>query len=329
MNKNVILTFDYEVFLGQETGTIENCVIKPTQLILEILQRNNATAIFFVDTTWLLFLQDNFPSDFQIISKQLRAIIKSGSSIELHLHPQWKSASRIGEKIVFKSFNNYKLHSLSQEEILDLFRKSTELLESITLQKVRCFRAGGFCIEPFSQIKVAFQTCGLKFDFSVVPGSYLIEGDVYDYDFSKVPKLPFYYFQDEASKPEINGSFVEIPISTYNNNPIYRFVNKITLISNNDKIFGDGKSIQEKSSFFIRSLYRRLQFSTGGLSIDKTSNMFFKYLLKIHFRREDLIIIVSHPKALSEIALRNLSYVTKHYNTLNSRDLDKYLTSKF
>jgi hypothetical protein len=56
MKKNSIITFYYEVFLGHKTGTIETCVIKPTQLILEILHGNNAKAIFFVDATWLLFL---------------------------------------------------------------------------------------------------------------------------------------------------------------------------------------------------------------------------------------------------------------------------------
>jgi hypothetical protein len=327
MKKNAIITFDYEVFLGLQTGTIENCVIEPTRLILEILQQNNAKAIFFVDTTWLLFLQENFSGDFQIISQQLRDIIKSGSSIELHLHPQWKDAYRIGDNIAFRSFNHYSLHSLSQAEILELFRKSIELLKNITNQKVSCFRAGGWCIEPFSQVKIAFQTCGIKFDFSVVPGAYLKEGQVYDYDFSKVPRFPFYYFQNEAIKPEANGSFVEVPISTYNNNPIYRFVNIIILKFNNDKIFGDGKGIQEKSFFFFRSLFRRLQFSTVGLSIDRISNLFFKYLIKTHFRKSQLLVIVSHPKALSNIALRNLSYITKHFNTISSLDLDKFLAS--
>ena len=61
--KRAIITFDYEVFLGRETGTVENCVLKPTEEILKILRANNAKAVFFVDTTWLIFLKDNFPDD--------------------------------------------------------------------------------------------------------------------------------------------------------------------------------------------------------------------------------------------------------------------------
>src|SRR5450759_2134055 len=108
--KNAIITFDYEVFLGRHTGTIENCVIRPTRLILDILKLNNARAIFFVDATWLLFLKENFNEHFQRIETQLKEIISSGSSVELHLHPQWLQAFKTGDRVVFNSFDNYALH---------------------------------------------------------------------------------------------------------------------------------------------------------------------------------------------------------------------------
>lgn len=327
MKKNAIITFDYEVFLGQETGTIKNCVIGPTQRIIEVLKQNNAKAIFFVDATWLLFLKENFPADFQQVLEQLKDIIKTGSSVELHLHPQWIQAFRTGDKIAFKSFDNYKLHSLSKEEILDLFRKSTELLEAITLQKVRCFRAGGFCIEPFSQIKNAFETFGIKYDFSIVPGMLLTGGNEYDFDFSDTPNLPYYHFQNDVKIPDPEGLFVEIPLSTYQNNPIYRLTNKLVLRLKKDIIFGDGKGIQEKSYYFLRSLSRRLSFSKAFLTIDKTYSVFFKYLLMAHFRKYGFLVIISHPKLVSKQALANLSYITKHFKTLNSIDLDKYLAT--
>ena len=108
----MILTFDYEVFLGHQTGTIDNCVLKPTRQILEVLKQNNAKAIFFVDATWLLFLKENIPADLRLVEEQLLDIIKTGSTVELHLHPQWINAYIIGDKIEFKSlflFNFRKL----------------------------------------------------------------------------------------------------------------------------------------------------------------------------------------------------------------------------
>lgn len=327
MKKNAIITFDYEVFLGQQTGTIENCVIKPTRSILEILKKNNAKAIFFADATWLLFLKENFEFDFEIVSEQLKTIIKSGSSVELHLHPQWIDADSIGDNIVFKSFNHYSLHSLTHLEILALFKESIELLESITNQNITCFRAGGFCIEPFSQIKNAFETFEIKYDFSVAPGMRLKEGNEYDFNFFDAPNLQYYHFENDTRNPEPNGRFVELPLSVYQNNPIYRLTNKLQIRLKKDRIFGDGKGIQEKSYYFLRSLSRRLDFSKTFLTIDKTYTVFFKYLLMTHFRRFGLLVIISHPKMVSKQALVNLSYITKKFNTLNSNDLEKYLAT--
>lgn len=322
MKKDVIITFDYEVFLGSQTGSIENSVIKPTQHVLEILKKNNAKAIFFVDATWLLFLRENFPLDFNLVSEQLKSIIKVGSSVELHLHPQWLDALKNGSLIEFKSFDNFRLHSLGETEILDLFRKSIELLESITSRKIQCFRAGGFCIEPFTQIKSAFELFEIKYDFSVAPGMLLTGGNVYDFDFSGAPILTKYHFQNNVNIIDSFGQFIEIPLSTYQNNPIYRLANKLQLMLKKDKIFGDGKGIQQKTYYFFKSLSRRFRFSKALLTMDKTSNAYFKYLIKYHFNKTDLLVIISHPKTLSRQALLNLEYVSRKFNTLNSLDLD-------
>ena len=296
--------------------------------ILEVLKQNNAKAIFFVDATWLLFLKENSPDDLQIVAKQLLEIIKSGSTIELHLHPQWINAYKIGDKIAFKSFKHYRLHSLSQEDILILFRKSIELLESITLQKVQCFRAGGYCIEPFTKIKSSFETFGIKYDFSVVPGVYIRGGNVFDFDFSNAPKLSCYPFKNEVNIPDSDGLFVEIPVSTYQNNPLYRLLNKLLLKINKDRIFGDGNSIEKRSYLFLSLLSRGLSFPKASITLDNRSTFIFKFLIKYHFKKSNLLVIISHPKTFSEQALLNLSYIIKKYNTLNSLDLDKSISSK-
>ena len=327
-NKLAVLTFDYEVFLGRQTGTIENCVIRPTKLILDILKVNNAKAIFFVDATWLLFLKENFNDHFHRIEMQLKEIISSGSSVQLHLHPQWLQAFKTGDDVAFKSYDNYKLHSLTREEINDLFRKSIDLLESITEEKIISFRAGGFCIEPFSQIKEAFENFKIKYDFSVVPGLYLRAGKVYDFDFSKAPELPFYSFQNNTTVIENKGSFIEVPLSTYKNNPVYRIVNKLMLIFKKDSRYGDGSGLQEKSYFSYKTIKGWLQFTKGMLSLDKTINLFFKFLLKIHFSKSGLLVFISHPKTLSPQGLENLKIVVKNYKTLNLDDLDKFISTK-
>ncbi len=327
MIKNAIITFDYELFLGKQTGTIKNCVIKPTQLVLEVLRQNHARAIFFVDATWLLFIKKNSPDDLKLVSEQLKEIIRIGSSVELHIHPQWINAYVKENSIGFESYANYKLHSFRKEDIFDLFKASIELLESITREKIRCFRAGGFCIEPFDQIKPVFEMFEIKYDFSIVPGLYLKSGNPYDFDFSDAPKLLYYSFQNDVKVPEPLGNFIEVPISTYNNNPLYRFSNSVLLLLKKDRIVGDGKGIQQELSFFSRLISKRLGFSKGTLTLDQTSTCIFSYLLSTHFRKTPLLVIISHPKMISNQALLNLSYVTKLCNTLNSKSLDGSLNT--
>jgi hypothetical protein len=325
MKKNLIITFDYELFLGKKSGTIANSVIKPTQFILEVLQRNNGKAIFFVDATWLLFLRKNSPSDLKTVAKQIKDIISQGSSVELHLHPQWINAYIKQDSIGFEPDFKYKLHSFKQEEIIDIFKTSIDLLESITLQKILCFRAGGFCIEPFQKIKQSFEIFKIKYDFSLVPGVYLRSGKIYDYDFTDAPNLPYYSFQESAMVPDIQGDFIELPLSTYNNNAFYRLFNNVLLRLKKDKIYGDGKGIQQELSFLSRLLSKRLGFSRTFLTFDQMSSVLFKYILNNHFRNTPMIVILSHPKTLSDESLLNLAYVSRSYNTMNTKDLTHFL----
>ena len=40
--KKIILTIDYEVFLGKETGSVKDCMIEPTKRLASILEKNGS-----------------------------------------------------------------------------------------------------------------------------------------------------------------------------------------------------------------------------------------------------------------------------------------------
>ena len=47
--KNILLTFDYELFLGHISGSVNDCLILPTNKILSILSDQNIKhSMFFV-----------------------------------------------------------------------------------------------------------------------------------------------------------------------------------------------------------------------------------------------------------------------------------------
>ncbi|MGC3833446.1 hypothetical protein ACPSKX_03745 [Moritella viscosa] len=49
----LILSLDYELFFGDNTGSIENCMINPTQLLLQLLNKYNCKVSLFVDAGFL------------------------------------------------------------------------------------------------------------------------------------------------------------------------------------------------------------------------------------------------------------------------------------
>ncbi len=319
LRRKAILTFDYEVFMGRKTGSVVNCVIRPTEKVLEILRANDAKGIFFVDATWLLFMHENQPDDFRLVERQLKEIVAAGSSVELHLHPQWLDAIMKDGAPFFESYENYSLHTLTSDRITTLFSTSIKLIEGITGQKVTGFRAGGWCIEPFSNMHNAFVSSDLLYDSSVLPGMRLIEGESYDFDFYNAPSKLYYRFEESPIKSEDEGRFAELPVSTYRNNAIYRIINKICLKLKSDRIYGDGISNKEKSAGkTIKTLF---SFNRGMLTIDRTCNILFRYLLKTHFRKRPLLVVVSHPKLESDEAMRNLNVIASEFETLNSDDI--------
>ena len=137
--------------------------------------------------------------------------------------------------------------------------------------------------------------------------------------------MPFYRFNEDVLNPDPDGRYYEFPVATFKYNPVYRLVNKMLLKLKRDEIFGDGTGLKEKKYFTPVTLFRYLKFSKATMTLDKTNNLFFKYLLKIHFKKSQLLVIISHPKTFSGQALKNLSYLVKKYITLNSEDLDNYI----
>ena len=49
----IFLTYDYELFFGEPTGSVEKCIIEPTNLLREIAKRTGIKMIFFIDVGYL------------------------------------------------------------------------------------------------------------------------------------------------------------------------------------------------------------------------------------------------------------------------------------
>lgn len=50
---NIFFTFDYELFLGNLSGSPERCVIRPTEALMRIAATHGVRFVFFVDSGYL------------------------------------------------------------------------------------------------------------------------------------------------------------------------------------------------------------------------------------------------------------------------------------
>jgi len=317
----VILTFDYELFLGKRSGTAIKSIIEPTYKIIELLEKYSAKAIFFVDVTYLMALRKYDHKDLEPIVKQLKKLISIGSTIELHLHPQWLDAKPIEEEWEFVSFDRYRLHSLKESEIEKLFSDGVEFLENITDTKVIAFRAGGWSITPFKVLKNSFLKNGIKLDMSVLDGFYEKALPMHYYDFLNTPSKEYYKFEDEVTIEDSSGSFLEVPVTTYYMNGYDLLINVFIRKINKDNIFGDGKGL-DSANVQQNIIKRVFEKNLRKATIEGQSFYFFKKSLK-QIKNRELLSYVMHPKTLNKTALKNMEYLLQKYETLNSADIIK------
>ena len=98
MKKNLLLTFDYELFLGPRSGQPIESIIEPTERIRKVINPKGIKAIFFVDTTYLITLEkfsnqhNACAADLKIVSDQIKQLISDGHYIFPHIHPHWLDA---------------------------------------------------------------------------------------------------------------------------------------------------------------------------------------------------------------------------------------------
>jgi len=321
-HKKILLTFDYELFLGQRSGTVQKCLIKPTDHILQLLREFKLRhSIFFVDTIYLLLLKKyqnvfvQVNNDFIRISEQISKIVNEGHYVFPHLHPHWLDA-RYNSRLNQWDLNNvsrYRFHMLSRNQQQDVFKSSLQILSEIInpLQpnyKIDSFRAGGWSIQPFSDFIPFFMKYDIVNDFSVVPGkcSYT---DAQYYDFRSVKQHQVYTFSDNVTESEEAGRFVEYPISIIRL-PLHidKMCHFYQLVNHNKRILsiGDGRGVtphndQNKYSGGNYEILSNMHTRYELLSMDFIN----KYKLKSYCNfidSHDYIHFLSHPKMISNHA---------------------------
>ena len=321
MNSQQIHTYDYELFLGSNSGSLREALIIPTERLLKIHERLQIKAIFFVDTCYLIRLkeQSNISEraneDFELISAQLKEIAKL-HDIYLHLHPHWLDAvynSEIGTWDL-SNHTRYTFEGFLDIEVFELFRKSLDLLREILCNPgyvSEGYRAGGWSIQPFSKFKESFLALGITNDYSVIPGK-MYHSTAQKFDFLGAPlNKRRYTFSDCPSIEDESGKFIEVPISVYSISPLIFLIRKnylrvkFRLLRHFKK--SKGSTVRAKM-LHEKSLYSNCTF------VAQIENLDFFLLLGIFkkLKEDSYIHFVSHPKLMTRFDFFALQMILKH-----------------
>lgn len=104
--KKAILSYDYELFFGDISGTVLKTLIEPTNKILDKLDECGLKANFFVDYLMIKYLRLNTDmqsaKDVRMLENQVKDIVKRGHRVELHIHPHWVDAIYNGGVLEFQ-----------------------------------------------------------------------------------------------------------------------------------------------------------------------------------------------------------------------------------
>lgn len=326
---DIYITLDYELFLGDKTGSPENCLIKPMNSLINLAVNEGIRYTIFVDATYLLRLyelMDANPilkSHYEMVVKNIQDCVKNGHDIQLHIHPQWvysKWDTKENEWIMDK--DHYKLSDLSLYEARELLKKSKHILDSIVGYKTTSFRAGGFCLDNFSEYKDMFHELGLNIDSSVARDQY-VESKIHYYDYRNIPTKQIYNFSDSIKKENDKGNFIELSISSFSCSKLYYFfrVRKLRKNYNPSVVYKDGESISDGGSVLGGRIKKLLKNYSTICSIDAAAscylNEYYKGIVKNGLGE---LILIGHPKHASNESIKNLKQF------LHDHKSDRYLT---
>lgn len=341
--KEIILTADYELFLGEESGSVSECMIEPTNKLLSILEKNNSKMTVFWDILHyyrLLELERNFSElkqDRILIEEQILDLASRGHDIQLHLHPHWLDAKYQNSKWTFK-YDRFKLHKLSSENnhedintIIGCVTISKKLMEDLITKvkpdyRVTTFRAGGYLIEPFEEIKDALLNNVINVDSSVCP-HFVNNHGIFSFDFRSYPSKSEYNFEFTPKNISNNGTFIEIPITTVKISVVLNIFFTLLRLIKYSHLESErkGSSVGEyfkQDRIYFKKLFSFTHPRINQLTTDNSFKERFSYKIK---KVSEYSTMILHPKLLNSHSFKILDqYVSS--NTTRFISIQDYLS---
>ena len=310
----IFITLDYELVLGRMTGSVQSCLVKSSEALCRMLRKYNVPVTFFVDSAYLLRmceLKDDYPAlqkDYEDVVANLQHLQQMGHSLQYHFHPQWLY-STYDDEGWHMDYNHYKLSDVDESKLRNDFHAGIVMLESITGEKPVAFRAGGFSLTTCKYYIDLFKNNGILIDSSVNGGK--VKSKLHEYDYSKAPLKTTWRFENDVNIPQKDGRFTEYSITRVGCKRlgffsfIERYMLKAKYHSTIEYCDGGGSEFSrfDTCKKYFPTLFR---FVREYMSMDIFySSRLAKQYEDVAKTDEDTIVVIGHPKHLSDVAINN------------------------
>ena len=150
-----------------------------------------------------------------------------------------------------------------------------------------------------------FEELGIRLDSTVFKGGHF-ESKHYYYDFRTCPEKTRWQFDSALCEEEVNGKFLEIPITSRKSNPLFfwRLFLRGRLDPKNHKPIGDGFPVATPGA--RKKVLTR--FTTNPVSLDGYfATQLSKSLREVKRKKQGQdMVVIGHPKACTWYSLKQL-----------------------
>lgn len=322
----VALTFDYEIFFGENYGTTKEILFDPTERLLETLNQYNVKASFFADVL-SVFMHEKYGlnSYCEQYIDQIKRMVAAGHDVQLHIHPNWLTSEFVDGKWDFDT-QHYRIHTFGfdrkdQMSVPHMIEWGKAFLEK-HLQSVdpayRCvaYRAGGYCAQPHEKLFGVLNENGIFIDSSV---SAMMKADgINVYDYMDVPegKTGWWLRNDGAISKQVkkeNGDTYEVPVGCVSNSLLRRILmpsseRVLQLGTMRGAYIGQNTTATKKKAPNRLSLLLSYGKGKQRLSVDSLKFTVILRGLKKYARKAKgnaYVAVIGHPKLINNIWLEN------------------------
>ena len=325
---NICITFDYELFFGENRGTYEEILFKPTRDLAEMLYKESVTATFFADICSIIqsekYGQQEYVRGF---TQQMQELCVKNQDIQLHIHSHWLVSEYRNGAWAFDE-KSYRLHSYgfdrdASNNAFEIIKEGIRCLKNI-IQEVdpqyECiaYRAGGFAIQPHEELVKALYDAGIRIDSSIAP-QLMATSDTNYYQYKHKMKYSNWWLAPETEwwrdKGDSQGALYEIPIATENKNPVTFIFKriftperiKLQLTAKRGTYINEGGRAQNRMVAYWNYIKGYSALSLDAYNADFLYKQLVRYYKKNGCNEKDATIaVIGHPKLITEEYIANL-----------------------